>query len=215
MATKQFGQRISIEMGASLLLSIEGIEEKLKSHLIGLVPSEFIIIKAPIGYSGIKEKLIEGNKVTVRYIQHGQAYGFETFIISLVTKPKTMLILSYPTTVTTASLRKAERYDCYIPCVLEIEGQDHAGTIMDISLIGCRCLLQELSSKSQRLIEKSPLSATLKFESPSDKDNIDLPTLIVNSSVYKSASKVGMTFDNLDDEVEKRLLRITEFLDRE
>lgn len=213
MAKKQFGQRINIEMGASLLLKIEGIEEKLKSHLIGLIPSEFIIIKAPIGYSGIKEKLFEGNKVTIRYIQHGHAYDFESFIISLVTKPKTMLILNYPTTVATVSLRKTERYDCYIPCILEIEGQDYAGTIMDISLNGCCCLLSELSSKSQRIIEKNALSATLKFESPSDKDNIELSALIVNKSDYKSASKVGIAFDNLDNEVERRLVRITEFLE--
>ena len=213
MAKKQFGQRIDIEMGASLLLKIDGIDEKLKSHLIGLIPSEFIIIKAPIGYSGIKEKLFEGNKVTIRYIQHGHAYGFESFIISLVTKPKTMLILNYPTTVATASIRKTERYDCYIPCILEIEGQDYAGTIMDISLKGCCCLLSGLSSKFQRSIENNALSATLKFESPSDKNDIELSALIVNKSDYKSASKIGIAFDNLDNEVERRLVRITEFLE--
>lgn len=214
MTEKQFGQRINIEIGASLLLNIEGMEEKLKSHLIGLIPSEFIIIKAPIGYSGINEKLFEGNKVTVRYIQHGHAYGFESYIISVVTKPKTMIILSYPTTIATASLRKTERYDCYIPCILEIEGQEHAGTIMDLSLKGCRCLLPELSSKSQRLIEKDALSATLKFESPCDNNNIELSALIVNKSDYKSASKIGIIFDSLDDDVEKSLTMITEFLDK-
>jgi len=214
MAKKIFGQRINIEMGTSLLLNIEGIEEKLKSHLIGLIPSEFIIIKAPIGYSGIREKLFEGNKVTIRYIQHGHAYGFESSIISLVTKPKTMLILNYPTTVDTASFRKTERFDCYIPCIIEIEGQDYTSTIMDISLKGCRCLLPELSSKTQRIVDQNVLSATLKFESPSDKDNIELSALIVNVSDYKSASKVGIKFDNLDNGVERRLVRITEFLEK-
>jgi c-di-GMP-binding flagellar brake protein YcgR len=213
--TKQiFGQRINIEMGASLLLNIEGIEGKFKSHLIGLVPSEFMIIKAPIGYSGIKEKLFEGNKVTVRYIQHGQAYGFESFIMTLVTKPKTMLILSYPTTINTVSLRKAERYDCYIPCVLEIEGQELTGTIMDISLKGCRCLLPELPSKIQRSVDKDAISGTLKFESPNNKDNIELSVLIVNKSDYKSASKIGLLFDDLDSEVERSLVKVTEFLEK-
>lgn len=214
MAKQIFGQRINIDMGTSLLLNIEGIEEKLKSYLIGLVPSEFMIIKAPIGYSGIKEKLFEGNKLTIRYLQSGQAYGFESFIISLVTKPKTMLILSYPTTINTVSLRKTERYDCYIPCILEIEGQDFTGTIMDISLKGCSCLLQGLPSKLQRTVDKNALNGTLKFESPIDKDNIELSTLIVNQSGYKSASEIGMLFDNMDSEVERNLARITEFLEK-
>ncbi len=214
MAKQIFGQRINIEMGTSLLLNIEGIEGKLKSYLIGLIPSEFMIIKAPIGYSGIKEKLFEGNKVTVRYIQHGQAYGFESFIMTVVTKPKTMLILSYPTTINTVSLRKTERYDCYIPCVLEIEGQDFTGTIMDISLSGCRCLIPELPSKIQRSVNKDTISGTLKFESPNNKDNLELSVLVVNKSDYKSASKIGLSFDNLDSEVERTLVRVTEFLEK-
>ncbi len=212
MAKQIFGQRINIEMGTSLLLNIEGIEGKLKSHLIGLIPSEFIIIKAPIGYSGIKEKLFEGNKVTVRYLQHGQAYGFETFLMTLVTKPKMMLILSYPTTINTVSLRKTERYDCYIPCVLEIEGQDLTGTIMDISLNGCRCLLPELPSKIQRSVGKDTISGRLKFESPSNKDNIELSVLAVNKTDYKSTSKIGISFDNLDSGVETSLVKVIEFL---
>ncbi len=215
MTDRQFGQRISIEMGTGLILSIDGIEEKLKSHLIGMLPSEFLIIRAPIGYSGIKEKLFEGNKVTVRYIEHGHAYGFEAFIMSLVTKPKTMLILSYPTTIKTATLRKAERHDCHVPCVLKIEGQDYTGAVMDISSSGCRCLLPALSSGSQRTIEKDALGATLMFESPSDKDEIELSVLIVNKSDYKSSLKVGMTFDGLDDEITRRLTRVIEFLERQ
>lgn len=214
MAIKKFGQRINIEMGASLLLNIEGIEGKLKSHMIGMISSEFLIIKAPIGYSGIKDKLFEGNKVTVRYIQHGYAFSFESFIIYLVTKPKTMLILSYPTTVNSGSFRKAERYDCYIPCIVEIEGQDYTGTIMDISLNGCRCMLPMWSPKSQKIIEKDVLSAVLKFESPSDKDNIELPVSIVNKSDYKSALKIGISFDNLDSDVERSLVRVTDYLEK-
>ena len=112
-----------------------------------------------------------------------------------------MLILDYPTIVAATSLRKTERYDCYIPCVLEIDGQDFAGTVMDISLEGCRCLLPDLSSKSQRIIEKNALSATLKFESPSNKDDIEISALILNKTDYKSVTKIGIKFENLDDGV--------------
>lgn len=213
MAKKEFGKIINIDMGESLLLNIEGIEGKLKSHLIGLIPSEFIIIKAPIGYSGINKYLFEGNKLDVRYIKYGHAYHFETNIISLVTKPKSMLILDYPTTVDSASFRSSERHDCFILCIIEIEGQEYKGNIMDISLEGCRCMITELSSKYKRIIKKDSLNATLKFESPSDKNDIELPVLIVNKSAYKSSSKLGIKFDNIEDETKSRLVSITEFLD--
>lgn len=215
MTTSKYVQRINIEMGSNLLINIQGIEGRLKSHLIGLIPSEFIVIKAPIGHSGIREKFFEGNKVTVRYIQHGQAYGFESDIITLVTKPKTMLIIDYPIRISTVSLRKAERYDCYIPCSLEIEGESLSCTIMDISLTGCRCMVPELSAMTQKTMEKDEISIRLKFESPSDNETIELPASIAYNADYKSVSKVGVAFNDLDDEAQRRLVRITDFLERQ
>jgi c-di-GMP-binding flagellar brake protein YcgR len=215
MANKSFGQRINIELGTNLLLSIDGIEGNLKSNLIGLVASEFIIIKAPIGYSGINDKLIEGNKITIKYIHHGGVFAFESFIISLISKPKTMIILSYPTTVNSASLRKSERHDCFIPCELEIEGKEISGTIMDISLKGCRCLVPELPEKLQRSVEKESIKSTLKFEQPNNKNKIELAVTIVNMSEYKSASKIGLAYEELDSDAENSLIGLTEFLEKQ
>jgi len=214
MVEKQFGQRINIELGASLMINIKGIETKLKSHLIGLVPSEFIIIKAPIGHTGIREKLIAGNKVTVRYIQHGHVYGFESFVIDLITKPKTMLVIDYPTKVATASIRKSARHDCYIPCSLNIEGKEYQATIMDFSYKGCRCLLSGLPEQLERKIEGDALDATLKFDAPNDKANIEFSVQIVNSTEYKSASKLGVAFGELEEETEQRLIKIAEYLEK-
>jgi c-di-GMP-binding flagellar brake protein YcgR len=215
MTTKnQFKQRINIDVGANLMLEIDGIDGKLKSHMIGMIPSEFIIIKAPIGHAGVREKLFEGNKVTVRYIQHSHVYGFESYIISLITKPKTMIILDYPTSVVTVSLRKSERYDCYIPCTTEIDGKEYSGTLMDISEKGCRCLISGLPEQFQRKVEAGDLTGVLKFESPSDKEDIEIPVVFVNQSDYKSAKKTGLSFEVLDKETELRVIKLTQFLDK-
>ena len=93
-AERPFGQRIEIELGTDLTLDIQGLEGKMKSNLVGLVPSEFLIIAAPVGVTGIRQRLFEGNKMTLRYRQHGSVYGFKTQIITMITKPKPMLILA-------------------------------------------------------------------------------------------------------------------------
>lgn len=41
-ATETFGQRIDIEPNTQVVLDIQGFQNKAKSQLIGMVPSEFL-----------------------------------------------------------------------------------------------------------------------------------------------------------------------------
>ena len=214
MAEKKIGERIDIGMGTGMMLDIEGVDGKVKSRLVGLVPSEFIIVTAPIGHAGIREKLFGGNKLTLRYIFAGKVYGFETEIIAMITKPKSMLVIHYPSTFMTASLRKSERYDCYIPCKMKIDNTDYEGTIMDFSTSGVRCLIPGLSEKIQRDIASDGVDGVLIFDAPNDKKSLDISVTIVNQTEYKSASKVGVAFDAFDDDVQVRVDKLAEFLER-
>lgn len=213
-ATETFGQRINIELGTEVVLDIQGVEGKVKSNLVGLVPSEFLIIATPVGVTGIRQRLFDGNKVTLRYKQDGFVYGFETQIITMVTKPKSMLILHYPQKSASVTLRKSERVCCFVNCTLEIDNKDYPGTIMDISKSGCRCLVPMLSDTHKRTIDKDGMEAKLTFTAPNDKSEMEVWVKIVNQVDERAASKLGMGFVEPEEELAGRIKRLCEFLDR-
>lgn len=213
-AERPFGQRIEIELGTDLTLDIQGLEGKVKSNLVGLVPSEFLIIAAPVGVTGIRQRLFEGNKVTLRYRQHGSVHGFETQIITMITKPKPMLILHYPQKSASVTLRKSARVYCFINCTLEIDNEEYPGTIMDISASGCRCLVPMLSDTHKRTIDKEGIEAKLAFTAPNDKNEMEVWVKIVNQTDERAASKLGIGFSEPEEELAGRIKRLCEFLDR-
>ena len=212
MSEQHLGMRLNIELGTELMLDVHGMEGKMKSRLIGHEPSEFLIVRTPIGYVGVRRNLFEGNKVTVRYIHHGNVYGFESFILTLVNKPKSLLFLDYPTKVAQVSLRKNERYDCYIPCVANFDNKEEKATIMDLSLTGCRCLLPNISHRSKRKPPEIDKEIMLRFESPAHGESIEIKAHVMNVTDYHSAARVGMVFDNRTDANHDGIKKLINFL---
>ena len=204
--------RLNIELGTRIMLDIDGMDGKMKSIVIGQEPSEFLIVKAPVGHAGVRRKLFEGNKVTVRYAQHEHVYGFESFILALVNKPWSLLFLDYPTNVEQASLRKYERYDCYIPCRARFNDIEEQGTIIDASLTGCRCLLPSLSRNSKSKPPDIDQEIVLSFESPADEAQIEIEARVINTTEYHSAARVGMAFNESTDELKESIKNLTGFL---
>ncbi len=213
-ATSTFGQHVNIELGLQVSLNIDGHDDKVKSQVVGLIPGEFLILTAPVGVAGIREMLSEGNKVTVRYVYSGFVYGFETQIMTLITKPRTMMIIYYPQKSASVTLRKSERINCFINCTLTINNEEHCGTIMDISQCGCRCVIPMLPEKIYREIEKDSIEAKLSFTAPNDKNELEVDVRMVNHSIDRAASKLGMGYNEPDEETATRLKKLCEFLDR-
>jgi c-di-GMP-binding flagellar brake protein YcgR len=212
MVEKHFGMRLDIELGTRIMLDIDGMEGKMKSMVVGQEPSEFLIVKAPVGHAGVRRNLFEGNKVTVRYAHHGHVYGFDSFILAVVNKPRSLLFLDYPTKIAQASLRKNERFDCYIPCKAAFNDNEEQGTIVDASLCGCRCLLPSLSRHSERKPPRIDQEIVLSFESPADETQMEIAARVINTTEYHSAARVGMAFNEGTDELEERIKNLTGFL---
>ncbi len=213
-ATSTFGQHVNIEPGLQVSLNIDGHDGKVKSQVVGLIPGEFLVLTAPIGVSGIREQLGEGNKVTVRYVYNGFVYGFETQIMTLITRPRTMMIIYYPQKSASVTLRKSERVNCFINCTLTIENEEYCGTIMDISQCGCRCLIPLLPEKTYRQVEKDSIEAKLSFTAPNDKNELELNVRIVNHTIDGAASKLGVGYNEPDEVTATRIRKLCEFLDR-
>ena len=193
MATNNTGLRLNINSGTSLQIEIQGHDAKIKTKLIGMETWEYLIIKAPVGIAGIRNKMVEGNKVTVRYIQEGSVYGFEAFILAVIDKPVSLLIIDYPHAVAEKSLRKTERKDCYINCMISIDDKESEGALVDISTTGCRCIAPNIYTPDLSS-PKIGTNITIVFDSPAEDWQMVLEGEIVNTTEYHAAARLGIKF---------------------
>lgn len=205
------GFRLNMDIGTPLHINIQGINNKIKTRLIGMEAWEYLIIKAPVGYTGIRNKMVEGNKVVVRFIQEGSIYGFEAYILAVIDKPTSLLVIDYPTKVEEKSLRKAERIDCYIPCTLEIENQESEGALVDISVGGCRCVAPNHHSKE---LSGPGVGSNVRimFDSPAENWHFDLQGLLVNTAEFHTNALIGVKFNSDADNYVEHVQSLLDYL---
>ena len=202
MAQNNSGLRLNVDLGTALQIEIQGLDAKIKTKLIGMEAWEYLIIKAPVGYAGIRNKMVEGNKVIVRYVNEGNIYGFEAFILAVIDKPTSLLVIDYPNAVAEKTLRKSERKDCYITCMVEIDGRDTEGALVDISTTGCRCIAPNLNSVDVQGPQIGS-NVTLVFDSPAEDWQMVLEGQIVNTTEYHAAARLGIKFaEGIEDKLQ-------------
>lgn len=209
---KQHGLRLNVDIGTPLHINIQGVEGKIKSKLIGMEAWEYLIIKAPVGYAGIRTKLTEGNRVVIRFLQEGSVFGFEAYILAVIDKPATLLVIDYPRKIEEKSLREAKRLDCYIPCSLLVDQKPAEGSVIDISSSGCRFVVASHSGLTQINPEKdSPV--IIKFDSPAENWQFELEGVIANTSEYQTTASFGVRFNQEADKQRRHLEQLIEYLD--
>ena len=213
MSQNNSGLRLNLDLGTALQIEIQGLDAKIKTRLIGLETWEYLIIKAPVGYAGIRNKMVVGNKVIVRYAQEGNVYGFEAFILAIIDKPTSLLVIDYPNNVVEKSLRKSERKDCYITCMLDVDGKEAEGTLVDISASGCRCLAPQLylTDTQGPQIGKS---ISLVFDSPAEDFQVVLDGTIVNNTEYHAAVRLGIKFNEGNIDKISHIDKLITYLDK-
>ena len=210
---KQQGLRLNMDIGTSLLIEIQGVDGKIKSKLIGMEAWEYLIIKAPVGYTGIRNKLVEGNRIVIRFIQEGSVFGFDAYILAVIDKPTTLLVIDYPRKIEEKSLRVAKRLDCYIPCTLLIDQQQTEGSMVNISTGGCRFVVASQYGSARKSPEKDN-NVVIVFDSPAESWKFELPGVIVNTSEYYATASFGVRFETKAEDQQRHIERLIEYLER-
>jgi hypothetical protein len=131
------GMYLSMELGNSLSIQTEGMEDCFESVLVGLEPPAYLIVQMPL-ISDADRHFRQGNCVVVRYSCLGNAYEFPSQVLGSIVKPFRLIFLSCPEEVDNLRLRKNPRLCCYIPAVAAFEGREVKGVISDISPDGCK-----------------------------------------------------------------------------
>jgi c-di-GMP-binding flagellar brake protein YcgR len=115
---------------------------KFASRIVGMEPYTFIIVKMPLA-PGIRAMLFPGQGLTLRFECDGVIYGFDTEIVTYVTKPAPLLILAYPVSMEKIELRRFKRLTCLLPVRLENEFAHSLAFMVDISRGGCRLIIDK------------------------------------------------------------------------
>lgn len=209
--------RLNIEIGTPLFIELQGVQGKLKSKLIGMEPWEYLIIQAPVGTAAIREHMVKGGRVVVRYVHEDGIYAFEAYVQGSMERPARLLLIDYPQKVVNKSLRKQDRYDCYLPCYVEMDRASGEGAIVDISEAGCRCIVPGVAEHGEHRppAEGSEIRISLRGPEPESTAGdrsaeqvvaqaeqaapVVLKGIIVNTTEYHSAARVGVQFTDLDE----------------
>ncbi len=207
------GTRLSLEMGGVLLIQFQGIEDRFKVSFVGMEADDFLIVRTPAS-PFLKEHLLPGNQVTVRFIHLGNAYGFRSSILSHITNPVPLLFLSYPQQIETLNLRKARRIACLIPGSARLRDEAFQGMITDISPDGCRFSFN-LPKGHQELPIEVQDELTLSFPLLGMEGEQAVHGLIMNLSRDLERVGLGVRFDTIapgvSGNIEAYLRRVTDF----
>lgn len=187
-----------IEVGTPLQLQVGQLTIRMESTLIGIKPGKYLIITMPgdPGQPAIHADEI-GTSLVIRYIHQGNAYGFKSVVMDVITSTDKLLIISHPSQVEIFELRNYPRLNCFLPTRAFIGTQAIDGALADISRTGAHFIF----SKSERVnnpTEHVDESIQLDIKLPGS----DGYTHIVGNlrKVVASSDKfeLGIRFENIE-----------------
>jgi c-di-GMP-binding flagellar brake protein YcgR len=196
-----------IPIGTRVELELDGVMAKLKSFCVGALPEDCLIFKYPSITDLCPEtnKLFEGNKITVRYVDRGNVFAFQSELLGFVTAPVKLIFVTYPTTIVRHSLRKVQRVDCPLFAEVDVSRERFEGLIKDISVRGCR--LSIIARSASEVLPNIEVGQMLSIHCA--LSGIEAPTIITGQvkSVEKEGNKltIGTAFHDIDFEVRERL----------
>ncbi len=209
------GQRLHLELGTPMMLSLEGMDAQVRSLFVGMEVDKYVILSLP-RVSDFQDQLYPGNLAVVRYISAGKVYGFETEILGLFyKKPVRALYLVYPPQVEILNLRQAPRVDCYLPARAVCHENEVKGAVLDIGSHGIRFGSNQFSEEHlATLKEDDPIVVSCHF--PGLTEVQKLPCVIRNIHIGQPMTTLGLAFADVSPEVvkaiENYILQVSEFL---
>ncbi|MFV0347347.1 MAG: flagellar brake protein [Halodesulfovibrio sp.] len=200
--TRNTGMKLDIQLGTKMLMSLNGSEGKHGTELIGLNPYEYLILKMPL-VPGIRNRMMPGEGLTIRYMFQGTIIGFKTHVINHISKPSSLVFVEFPDTLEQYELRSDKRLKCIIPTEVHSAHGVHKAAIVDLSAGGCKICFEVKSSDAVRKLDSEEM-LVIKSSLFTGEDEM-LSCVCRNVEIDKSTMTVGAAFSDLDPGVSRRL----------
>ena len=195
---------LEVSIPTPVLISLEGVEGYVKASLVGFLPGKYLIVAPPRMDPRIKQKLVEGVLVVTKYFYRGSVYAFQSHILGIITRPVTLLLLSYPQIVSRQEFRRTPRVECHIHAMVKIGETELNGIVVDISRNGCRVMFKP--SSSQPLLDVD-VESELFLEMSLDGSiaPITVRGVVRNKRIDKQMMSLGLEFRDVNSDVEGAL----------
>lgn len=200
--TRNTGMKLDIKLGTRMLMSLNGSDGKHGTELIGLNSYEYLILKMPM-VPGIRNRMMPGEALTIRYMLQGTIIGFKTHVITQISKPSALVFVEYPDTLEQYELRSYKRLKCLIPAEIHSSHGVQKAAIVDLSAGGCKLCFEVKGSDSIRKLATEEM-LVIKANLFAGEDST-LSCICRNVEIDKSTMTVGAAFSGLEDGVAKRL----------
>ena len=206
-----------ITPGTQLLISLGGLDERLKTVFVGLERGRHFMFRTPrraLG-NGVYDYLYAGNQIIVRYLQNGHIWAFDSRIQSYMVKPHPLVFTDFPKSVQAHSLRKEHRIECFFPSTLMLKDIRWQGMIQDLSRTGCGLTFESISTpRLPKVGESLLLDCPLFGAVGHDRIHCDVRRV----GHEKGAVNLGVTFSNLpgtvDDWIKNYVAQVLGILER-
>lgn len=199
---------IRIETGCPVFAEIVGANSKLKSKFVGYELNEYIILRAPAVSANIRLGMQAGQTIVVKYVTAGIIYAFQSRILSCITVPENLVFIEYPKLVQKQSLRNQQRYFCYYHTILKGETSELTGTVVDISMGGCCCLIPKLGKNKEVDYPEKGTLMEVHIQRPESDKKLVIQGTLSNISQAEMSDRAGFAFENLTDEVQAELQQL-------
>jgi len=201
------GESFLIPIGTQVELELDGVMAKLKSICVGGLPEDCLIFKCPsiTELGPMTDKLSEGNKITVRYVDRGNVFAFQSELLGFVAAPVKLIFVTYPTLIVRHSLRKVQRIDYPLFAEVDVNGEQFEALITDISVRGCR--LSIIAQPANQVLPGIKVDQMLSIQCA--LEGIEAPIIITGQvkNFQRDGQKItlGTAFHDIDLEVRNRL----------
>ncbi|BBD08321.1 flagellar brake protein [Desulfovibrio ferrophilus] len=129
----------NITPGTQLLVTLAGLDERLKTSFIGLERKRYFIFKTPKRkiHNGIYDYLYSGNEAKISFLYEGNIWGFASRIQAYTATPHPLVFVDFPSAIESHNLRKEHRIECYFPVQAFSGSDEYQAMILDLSRTGC------------------------------------------------------------------------------
>ncbi len=215
------GKPFFFPVGIPLQIEISGVPSRMKSVSVGCLPDNCLIIRQPSTPAPISKMLFKGNKVTVRYIDGGNAFGFESELIAVADQPARILYISYPVHIIRKSLRSSRRIECYLPARISrrdpqagIEAPLGEGVIIDISRTGCGFTMASESHDDALAAVGLGDTVVLGFHTPGTENRIALAGSVKRIQRDEERTDIGISFHEMEENLKEEILEYIATLEK-
>ena len=209
------GQRLALDIGLRIRLEFDTIGATLESVLVGLVPGNCIITTTPSHFIITRTPIEIDTVIIAKFMYLSKLCLFKSRITKVIESPHHMLFLEYPTVIHYHEMRKAKRTAIYIPCTLEVAGDEkYFGSFIDLSSAGGLCQIKKIANEtfpSLQIGQRIELSCLL----PGLPDEQRIKGITKNFKRTTSEAMIGIEFLELPPYLKETIERYLDSFENE